>query len=108
MNELEQRLDQHIEISKLDSYYNYEFKNLAIQQNYAVLVEDIDTDDVLDHLHSDMTLSQDNCERIKAQITTRDKNRLMLVMLDKIGEDGLKSLCKALSHREYLAQLLVK
>lgn len=112
LNELEHRLTQHItdEMAKLGLYSdNHDFQNSLLRQHYEALVTGIYPDDVVDYLYQEATLSVDDYQRIRAQITTRDQNRLLLIMVDASGEDGIKKLCEALSTtpQAHLANLLI-
>lgn len=113
LNEIKHQLAQHIthEVSRLGVYDdNYEFDNSLIQKNYEALVEGIYPDDVLDCLYGSMVISRDDYERVRSQTTTRDKNRLLLIMLDRRGEEGVAALGEALATtpQKHLAGLLLQ
>lgn len=108
MNQTELRLQQLAH--KMGLYDdNHHFRNSAIQSNYKALVENIDCNEVIDYLYQELIINRDDYERVWAQVTTRDKNRMLLIKLDERGMEGVKALREALSStpQYQLAQLLI-
>ena len=58
-----------------------EADKFRLQKNQGLLLEDLRAEDVLLHLEQDGVLTEDDCERIKAEKTRRDKVSKLLQIL---------------------------
>ena len=86
------------------------FNNPQIQTNYQTLVEEMTTSNLVPYLIQENVLSTDESERIDKALTTRDKNVLLLKMVDGKGQRGLQKLIESLErdHMDHLSRLLKK
>lgn len=103
LNEMEQRLNDRItgishQIMKISLSEDYEFKNTKIRRYFQELVSEIDSTytDLLDYLFQEDLLTFDDYERIQKQVTNMDKNRMLLMMVDQKGEEGVRILTDGL------------
>lgn len=107
---LEERLAQNVQqlASESAAVRNHEFKQSCIRKHFTIFLEYIDPSAVLDYLYQEL-FTYDEYERIRNQETTMDKNRMLLVYVDRKGEEGVQVLQAALKRSEtfqYLCSLL--
>lgn len=106
LEQLEKRLTRHLLrlTSEETAMKTHQFTQSCIQQNFVPLLDDIDPDAVLDYLYQEL-FTFDEYERIRSQKTKKDKNRMLLVYVDKKGREGTRVLRAALKRVEYLENL---
>ncbi|KAL4226571.1 hypothetical protein ACF0H5_014556 [Mactra antiquata] len=57
----------------------------SLRKNWIFLIDNIEVDELLDHLYGESVFTQDMCEQIKAQTTRKDQVTHLLFTLQRRG-----------------------